>query len=75
MNSSAIQEFHNKIMKSQISESNKSILLSNENINDVRNYITLALEIKHDVELDWAYSLLPGQQVIVVKTVDNINLN
>lgn len=59
MELSVITEFHNKVLKSQISAETKTALLSKTTIDDARNYIVSGLENEYEEDLDTAYSYLP----------------
>lgn len=74
MQTPAIVEFHNKVKRAQISKENKSMLLSKMSIEDARQSIINSLECEYDIELDYAYSLLPGQQ-FTTTTSNGINMN
>lgn len=55
----SINEFHNKVRESQISENTKTALLSKTTIDDAKNYIISGLENEYEEDLDTAYSYLP----------------
>jgi len=74
MKTPKIVEFHNNIRKSGMSLENKQMLLSKSSITKAKDCIVAALENEYNIELDYAYSLLPGQEIVVIES-NNINLN